>query len=168
VVYTYRREYRGMDWRFGWVGPSSGVAIFALWVGLVHWFGAAGSEMAAGLARLSVGERAAWIALRIIGAVVTIPFAEELCFRGYLARRVMSADVERVSLRRLSVGAVLVSSLVFGLMHGKMWLAGTLAGVAFCLVAKLRGRLGEAVAAHATANLMIAVWVLARGDYSLW
>ena len=168
VVYAYRREYRGMDWRFGWVGPTAGVAIFGLWVGLTHWFGAAGSEMAAGLARLSVGERVGWIALRTIGAVVTIPFAEELCFRGFLARRVMSPDVERVSLRRLSVVAVLVSSLAFGLMHGKMWLAGTLAGVVFCVVAKMRGRLGEAVAAHATANLMIAVWVLVRGDYSLW
>ena len=80
----------------------------------------------------------------------------------------MSPDVERVSLRRLSVVAVLVSSLAFGLMHGKMWLAGTLAGVVFCVVAKMRGRLGEAVAAHATANLTIAVWVLVRGDYSLW
>jgi len=42
------------------------------------------------------------------------------------------------------------------------------AGVVFALVAKVRGRLGEAVAAHATAYLLIAVWVLARGDYSLW
>jgi membrane protease YdiL (CAAX protease family) len=64
--------------------------------------------------------------------------------------------------------AVLVSSLLFGAMHGRMWFAGTLAGIAFCMLAKRRGRLGEAVAAHATANLMIAVWVLARGDYSLW
>ena len=43
-----------------------------------------------------------------------------------------------------------------------------LAGVVFAWVAKKRGRLGEAVAAHATANLLIAVWVLTRGDYSLW
>jgi membrane protease YdiL (CAAX protease family) len=49
-----------------------------------------------------------------------------------------------------------------------MWLAGTLAGVVFCLLARRTGRFGEAVAAHATANLLIAVWVLARGDYSLW
>jgi membrane protease YdiL (CAAX protease family) len=49
-----------------------------------------------------------------------------------------------------------------------MWIAGTLAGIVFALVAKVRGRLGEAVAAHATANLLIALWVLARGDYRMW
>jgi exosortase E/protease (VPEID-CTERM system) len=170
VVYAYRREYREMDWRFGWLGPAAGVAIFAFWVASVRWFGTgtAGGEMAAGLARLSGGQRAAWIAARIVGGVVAIPFAEELAFRGFLARRLMSVDVESVNLRSLSVLAVLGSSLAFALMHGRMWLAGMLAGVVFCVVAKLRGRLGEAVAAHATANLMIAIWVLARGDYSLW
>jgi hypothetical protein len=38
----------------------------------------------------------------------------------------------------------------------------------FALVAKWRGRLGEAVAAHVTANLLLALWVLTRGEYSLW
>lgn len=42
-----------------------------------------------------------------------------------------------------------------------------LAGLLFALVAKWRNRLGEAVAAHATANLLLAAWVLARGDYRL-
>jgi CAAX prenyl protease-like protein len=100
--------------------------------------------------------------------VVTVPVAEELAFRGYLARRLMSADVEAVPLRGLSLLAVLGSSLAFGALHGRLWVAGVLAGIVFAIVAKIRGRLGEAVAAHAMANLMLAVWVLARGDYSLW
>jgi CAAX prenyl protease-like protein len=80
----------------------------------------------------------------------------------------MSADVEAVPFSRLSVLAIAVSAVVFGVLHGNMWVAGTIAGVVFALVAKLRGRLGEAVAAHATANLLIAAWVLARGDYRMW
>jgi CAAX prenyl protease-like protein len=124
--------------------------------------------VAEGLARLSSGQRAAWIVTRTVAAVLTVPLAEELAFRGYIARRIMSADVESVSFHSLSLVAVLVSSLAFGILHGRMWLAGILAGVVFAVVAKLRGRLGEAVAAHATANLLIALWVIARGDYSLW
>jgi exosortase E/protease (VPEID-CTERM system) len=175
VLYAYRHEYRRMDWRFGWLGPAAGVAVFALWIGLDRWMGssaAAGgvtlTSVPEGLARLSSGQRTAWIVVRTITAVVTVPVAEELAFRGYLARRLMSADVEAVPFRGLSVVAVLGSSLAFGALPGRMWLAGMLTGVVFALVTKLRGRLGEAVAAHATANLMIAVWVLARGDYSLW
>jgi CAAX prenyl protease-like protein len=96
-----------------------------------------------------------------------VPIAEELFFRGFLARRFMSADVENVSFLRLTPVAILASSVLFGLMHGKMWFAGLLAGLAFALVAKLRGRIGEAVGAHAVANLLIAVWALTRGNYSL-
>jgi CAAX prenyl protease-like protein len=97
-----------------------------------------------------------------------VPVVEELAFRGYVARRLISADVEAVPFGQLSVLAILVSSLAFGALHGQMWIAGTLAGIVFALVAKVRGRLGEAVAAHATANLLIALWVLARGDYRMW
>ena len=175
VLYAYRREYRRMDWRFGWLGPAAGVVVFAFWVALDHWIGrdATGSGVlltgiAEGLARLSGGQQAAWILLRTIAAILTVPISEELAFRGYIARRLMSANVESVPFRSLSLFAVLASSLAFGILHGRMWLAGMLAGVVFALVAKLRGRLGEAVAAHATANLMIALWVIARGQYSLW
>jgi CAAX prenyl protease-like protein len=167
VLYTYRREYRRMDWHFDWLGPAAGLAVFAMWIALARWLDggtSGGSALAEGLARLSAGQRVAWIAVRIAAAVVTVPIAEELAMRGYLARRLMSADVESISLQRLSVIAVLGSSLVFGALHGRMWIAGTLAGVVFALVAKLR----EAVAAHAPANLLLAAWVLARGDYSLW
>jgi CAAX prenyl protease-like protein len=124
--------------------------------------------VAQGLARLSSGQRAAWIITRTIAAVLTVPLAEELAFRGYIARRFMSADAVSVPFASLSLFAVLASSLAFGILHGRMWLAGTLAAVVFAVVAKLRGRLGEAVAAHATANLLLALWVIARGDYSLW
>ncbi len=175
AFYVYRRQYRGMDWHFGWLGPLVGVAVFAFWVALDHWIGwqtagsgAASTGVAEGLAQLSAGQRAAWIVPRAITAAVMVPFAEELAFRGYIARRLMSADVQSVPFGSLSLFAVLASSLAFGILHGRMWLAGTLAGVLYAAVAKLRGRLGEAVAAHATANLLIALWVVARGDYSLW
>jgi membrane protease YdiL (CAAX protease family) len=63
---------------------------------------------------------------------------------------------------------MLVSSVLFGAMHGNMWIAGMIAGFVFAVVAKLRGRIGEAVAAHATANLLIAVWILMSGDFGMW
>ena len=176
VFYAYRNHYLRMDWRFGWLGPAAGVLVFAFWIALDHWIGrdaTTGSGVvltgvAEGLARLSAGRRAAWIVVRTLAAVTTVPLAEELAFRGYIARRLMSANVESIPYGSLSVAAVLASSLAFGILHGRMWLAGTLAGVVFAMVAKLRGRLGEAVAAHATANLLIALWVITRGDYWLW
>ncbi|HUD22696.1 MAG TPA: exosortase E/protease, VPEID-CTERM system [Acidobacteriaceae bacterium] len=180
VFFLYRRKYLQMDWRFSWMGPAAGLLVFAFWIAIDQWVGqdvagrdAVGSgvvltSVAAGLTRLSSSERALWIALRTLAAVVTVPLAEELAFRGYIARRFMSADVESIPFASLSLFAVVASSLAFGILHGRMWLAGVLAGVVFAVVAKLRGRLGDAVVAHATANLLLALWVIARGDYALW
>jgi CAAX prenyl protease-like protein len=168
VLWHYRAEYRRLNWRFGWLGPLAGAAIFALWLGLARWHSSGADELGAQLARLAPWQRMGWIATRAFAAVVTVPVVEELAFRGYVARRLISADVEAVPFGQLSVLAILVSSLAFGALHGQMWIAGTLAGIVFALVAKVRGRLGEAVAAHATANLLIALWVLARGDYRMW
>ena len=68
----------------------------------------------------------------------------------------------------MSVLGVVGSSLLYGLMQGPMWAVGIPSGMVLCLVARWRGRLGDAVAAHATANLLVAVWVLTLHDYSPW
>lgn len=59
------------------------------------------------------------------------------------------------------------ASLLFGLLHER-WLAGTLAGMAYCLAQYYRGRIGDAILAHATTNAAIAAYVLSTGSWSLW
>ena len=106
--------------------------------------------------------------VRVVAAVVTVPIAEELAFRGYLARRLMNREFDQVEFGSLGVVAVVVSSVVFGSMHGAQWAVGIAAGIAYALVVKRTGRFGDAVAAHAVSNLLLAVWVLGRGDWGMW
>ena len=70
--------------------------------------------------------------------------------------------------RAVSWVALVVSSVLFGAMHGQRWLAGTVAGVLYGWLAIRRGRIGEAVVAHAVTNALIAVYVLAFGQWQLW
>lgn len=58
--------------------------------------------------------------------------------------------------------------LLFGMLHGSRWPAGTLAGLLFGWLAMRQAKIGEAVAAHAAANALIAVYVLAAGQWQLW
>lgn len=53
-------------------------------------------------------------------------------------------------------------------MHGGLWPAGVIAGVAFGLLAIKTRRIGEAVAAHATVNALLAAYVLAYGQWQFW
>ena len=50
-------------------------------------------------------------------------------------------------------------------MHER-WLVATLAGVVFALVYLRRGRLADAIAAHMVANLIVAGWAVATGDWA--
>lgn len=170
ALWWYRADYRRLNWSFGWLGPLAGAAVFALWLALsrLPFIGAASNTLASDLAHLPHWQRLTWILLRTVSAVFTVPIIEELAFRGYIARRVQSSDVDSISFARLSITAMLISSIAFGAMHGRMWIAAILSGAVFAFVAKIRNRFGEAVAAHATANLLIAIWVLTRSDYSLW
>jgi CAAX prenyl protease-like protein len=169
VLWCYRKQYARMNWAFGWLAAAAGAAVFCLWIALDRMAtpGAASSTVAGlipGRGALWVG----WLALRTLGAVTAVPIAEELAFRGFLLRRVVSAEFERVDYRGATLLALLTSSVVFGLMHGARWFAGSLAGLAYGLVLRRRGRIGEAVAAHAVTNALLAAWVITRGDWRLW
>jgi exosortase E/protease (VPEID-CTERM system) len=174
VLWHYRAEYRRIDWAFTWRGPIIGALVFAMWLGLSHWPVLSGwsapatSSLGATLTAMRPARRILWLTVRVAAAVLTVPIAEELAFRGFLLRRLVSADVESVAYRCVTPLAILLSSIAFGLMHGRLWLAGIVAGAAYALVLRRTNRLGEAVAAHATTNLLLAVWVLTQGDWGLW
>jgi CAAX prenyl protease-like protein len=93
---------------------------------------------------------------------------EELAFRGYLMRRLRSADFESVAPGDSGPGAVIVSAGVFGLCQGAHWLPGVLTGLIFGLLYLRTGRLGESVAAHVILNALIAVAVVAGSLWQLW
>jgi exosortase E/protease (VPEID-CTERM system) len=169
ALWVFRGELKKLDWRFGWLGPVVGALMFAVWVSPEMWGRGAGSSgLGSALAVLPAWERLGWLAVRVTAAVVTVPIAEELAFRGYLARRLMGREFDRVAFRTLGIVPIALSSIAFGSMHGAQWAVGIVAGLAYALVLKRTGRVGEAVAAHATSNLLLAVWVLGRGDWGMW
>ena len=169
ALVLFRRHYAAMNWRFGWVAPVAGALVFILWIGLDRVAGKHAIDvMPPALMASSDGARTAWLVLRTLAAVITVPIAEELAFRGFLLRRLVSADFESVSLQRWTFVAVAASSVAFGLLHGDRWVAGTIAGVLYAGAQKWRGRIGDAVVAHGVTNALIAAWVLWGGHWSLW
>lgn len=168
TLWLFRGQLRALDWRFGWWGIGTGVAVFGLWLAMDRWQGIPPSGMPPILAAAGEPLRLFWTALRALAAVTTVPLAEELAFRGFLMRRIVDADFEAVQLRSVTWMAVAGSSIAFGLLHGDRWIAGILAGLAFAFVARSTNRIGEAVAAHAVANALLAIWVVYLGEWQYW
>ena len=169
ALWYFGRSYRHLDWRFGWMAIASGVLVFAVWVGLESVVTAGlNVGMPPALSHAPETWKMSWLLFRVVGAVITVPIAEELAFRGFLMRRFVSADFETVGWQSVSWIAILLSSVAFGVLHGDRWLAGTIAGAIYAFTWLHRGSMGDAVASHATTNGLIAAWVLIRGQWHLW
>jgi exosortase E/protease (VPEID-CTERM system) len=175
VIWFYRREYVRMDWSTSeaddsrWIGPAAGLLVFAIWVGFDRLGGAgANAAVPTPLRDSSTLLRTCWIAVRAFSAVIVVPVAEELAFRGFLIRRVLSPGFNRLPGTAFSWSGILISSAVFGALHGARWPAGVLAGIVYGLVFVRRGRLGDAIVAHATTNALLAAAVLVFGAWQFW
>jgi exosortase E/protease (VPEID-CTERM system) len=168
ALWYFRRSYRNIEWRFGAGALLMGTIVFAMWVALDGFIAIAPAAAPDEFTHASFAARACWITIRVIGAVVTVPIAEELAFRGFLLRRLVSADFTSVSTRAFSWIPFLVSSVAFGIMHGNRWIAGTLAGMIYAYAMRRRGRIGDAIAAHGFTNALLAAWVLVTGNWQLW
>jgi exosortase E/protease (VPEID-CTERM system) len=167
VLAVYWPKLAALDWRISWRGPAAGFVVFVLWV-IAARFLVVPSSMPPELVAMSPALRALWIAVRVAAAVITVPIAEELAYRGYLLRRLEASDFESVRFAAVGGRALLLSALIFGLGHGAMWLPGVAAGGIYGLTVIRSGRLGEAVVAHATTNGLLAAVVLLWDQWQLW
>lgn len=175
ALYYFWPELKKLNWRFGWFGVTAGAAIFLIWIAPSWWLHSPSTSLLGSeLTALSPLARWTWITFRVAAAVITVPIAEELAFRGYLARRLVNREFDQLPFTSLTLTSICLSSLVFGIEHMKNltdWrylLLGTVAGLFFAAALRWRGRIGDAVAAHAVSNLLLAIWVLGAGDWGQW
>jgi exosortase E/protease (VPEID-CTERM system) len=158
----------GLRWTWSWSAVTIGVLVFIPWVLFEPVTSRSGGEqLRASVAALPWPWALVWVAFRTIGSSVTVPLAEELAFRGFLLRRLVSADFRGVAPRHFTVLSFVLSSVLFGALHGR-WAAGALAGMAYAIALYRRGELTDGVIAHAVTNALIAAAVLIQGHWSLW
>jgi exosortase E/protease (VPEID-CTERM system) len=158
---AFWRSYRAMplraSLRISWPAVPGGLALagaWALYARLALGAGAAAQAHAPGAARIAT-------------SLVLAPVVEELAFRGFLARRVTSADFERVAPARIGAAGLAVSALAFGLLHPHP-VPAVGAGLVYGLLYRRRGNLGDAIAAHATANAALLAAAALTGAWALW
>lgn len=144
-----------------------GAAVFAIWIILHPNSPDLDSEMDALLNQSGTAVSLSWIVVRVIGSVLVIPIVEELVFRGYLLSRLAKQDVQLTGAIPFSWLALILSSVVFGLLH-QAWLAGMIAGFAYAGLRYRSSSIWAPIIAHALTNGLIASYVLTTGTWSLW
>ena len=147
-----------------------GIAVFILWIALVPQESDKSATFARNLFSAPPWLALTWLAFRTVGSVVVVPLAEELAFRGYLftlIERLPKPPRFASNPRARQLLALLLTSAAFGLLHSA-WLAATLAGLGYGLLRIARNRVVDAVIAHATTNLLLAIYVMYSRAWSLW
>jgi CAAX prenyl protease-like protein len=105
--------------------------------------------------------------IRIFGAAVVVPVMEELFWRSFLIRYLVTPTFTTVRLGTFTPVSCGVTIVLFGLEH-HLWLAGMMAGAAYNLVLYKTRRLWPCILAHAITNLCLGIHVLVSGEWHWW
>ncbi len=120
-------------------------------------------------AQFGQGSALAWfvIAVRIFGSTIIVPPLEEVFYRSFVYRSIIKAEFRSVPLGTFNLLSFVVTSAIFGISHYE-WLAGILCGFAYQGLVCWKGRLGDAMTAHAITNFRLGVWVVWKGAWNFW
>jgi uncharacterized protein len=174
LLYFYRRQYAELDLKDltrdrKWIVISAaGIATFVLWVCMDWSIDVTGAPAGFDPRLLPAGPvRVAMTVFRVAGAVLVVPLMEELFWRSFLLRYLISADFLSVPLGRFTWGSFLTGAVLFGLEHHLLF-AGIAAGVVYSVILYKTRSIAHCVLAHAVTNLSLALYVLYTGKWYFW
>jgi CAAX prenyl protease-like protein len=154
-----------------------GVAVFVIWVApdiLFPSYRQLGLFQNSLLGRISTkvpeGVLTSPIVLwsRIIRAVALVPILEELFWRAWLMRWIISPKFQEIKLGAYSPAAFWITAVLFASEHGSYWDVGLIAGIAYNWWMIRTKSLGDCILAHAVTNACLCGYVVATHHWEYW
>jgi len=141
------------------------------WIGLDGLYPMFGERTAAFNPLKSYGEGSAlawtFIAVRILGSSLVVPPLEEVFYRSFLYRCFIKSDFLGVPFKTFQWGSFIIVGVAFGVSHYE-WLPGIFCAFVYQGLVIRKGRLGDAMTAHAITNLLLGLWVATQSAYQFW
>jgi CAAX prenyl protease-like protein len=177
LLWGLRKHYTKIRWNGWWLGVIVGVVGIFQWVGMQLWLERhfawfrpspdafnPKSQYGAGS-----GSYLAFVAMRMVGAVLVVPFMEELFWRDYLWRFIIAPN----NFKLARVGewdwkAFLFVAMAFSTVHGNWFATAIVWGLMIGALLVYTKSLGACIIAHAVTNLLLAVYVLQSEKWGFW
>jgi CAAX protease family protein len=173
LLFTYKKEFSELTLRDLANIPVTlsicglGLLVFTLWIRMDWTLGVTRRPPGFNPELLPRDMQFAMILLRVAGAVLVVPFMEELFWRSFLIRYIIDRDFQKVPLGTFTWPSFLLTVLLFGIEHN-FFLAGMMAGAILNLILYKTRSIAQCVLAHAITNLAIAIYVLFTGKWQFW
>ena len=160
-----------MRWAFSFEAVGAGILVFLLWIGLDFPYPKLISADDSWDLHKNFGDDLTIIwffaGVRIAGSTLVVPLLEEVFYRSFLYRYILSPNWLFMPHNLFDIRSFLGTSLIFGLAH-QHWLAGVLCGLIYQGVVLRTNRLGDAITAHAITNFLLGLWVVTQKQWHLW
>jgi CAAX prenyl protease-like protein len=154
-----------------------GAAVFVIWIGpdvLIpgyrqHWLfqnailGRIGAPVSE---QIILAPVVLWT--RILRAVVLVPIIEELFWRAWLMRWLISPRFEQIKLGAYAPMAFWVTAILFASEHGPYWDVGLITGVIYNWWMVRTRSLGDCILVHAVTNACLCGYVVATKHWEYW
>jgi hypothetical protein len=167
LLLWFRKAYNEVKLEFSWLAIAVGILVFVLWIPLYGGYLLLSEPEIVNPYELAGAWALPWIAIRLFGSAVVVPVMEELFWRSFLLRYLVSPDFRQVPLGTFTTSALAISVALFGAEHNQ-WFAGMVAGLLYTLLLYRTKSLFSCIIAHAVTNLLLGVYVLMTGQWQYW
>ncbi len=197
LLIVFWKRYTPIKWDYWWLGIIGGVLGIIQWIGMdtliqnsymlfgeaqrhadgsknfaLWWkdFFALDPEKAFNPREFFTSPAAmwSWIAVRIIGASIVVPFMEELFWRDYLWRRIAAPnDFKLARVGEWDRIAFWVVALAFCIVHPQ-WLTAIGWGLMVGSLLLYTKSLGACIIMHGVTNLLLGLYVLKYNAWAWW
>ena len=187
MLWALRGWLPEMKWAFSAEAVIVGVGIAVLWIGLdgripsLDQLWGSVEKLVTGktpepakpeepwnpLARFAGNPALAWtfVVVRVLGRSLVVPPLEEVFYRSFFYRYIANPKFQELPLGIWHPVAFVATSAMFGLAHPGQWAQGIVCGAAFQWLVLRKKRLGDAMLAHATTNLLISGYAIATNQW---
>ncbi|MBC8165154.1 MAG: CAAX prenyl protease-related protein [Bryobacteraceae bacterium] len=177
TLYIFSRSVIDFRIRFLLPGILLGAAVFVLWIGpdllfpgyRQHWLF---QNALTGTLRGSVDDKfrsdTMVLFFRGLRAIVLVPIIEELFWRAWLLRWLISPRFESIPLGTFTWTSMIVSAVLFASEHGPYWEVGLLTGFIYNWWMVRTKSLGDCILIHAVTNACLSAYVIIAGRWEYW
>lgn len=171
LLLYFRREYEPFGWRRLGFALAIGLLVFILWIAPQQFLHFPARRLGFNPGTFTGQPGLYWstLGLRFLRLVVVVPVVEEIFWRGFLLRYLISEKFSAIPFGTFRWLSFAVVTLAFGFSHTMAdWPAAFATGALYNLVAYRTRNLGACVTAHALTNLLLGLWIMQTRQWGFW
>jgi CAAX prenyl protease-like protein len=171
VVLWFWRDYELRAPRKVWFAIVIGIVVFMLWIAPQQLLGFAPRLTGFDPERCAGQPAMYWtiVAFRFLRLVIVVPLVEEIFWRGFLLRYLISEKFTAIAIGSFSWVSFVAVTAGFGFAHSRAdWIPAFICGALYNLAAYRTRSLASCVVAHALTNFLLGLWIMQTRQWGFW